>query len=123
MVNELLCFAVNSINKTPHDLLVKILTEFYDEEQIETAKTLYYELCEQGKPGAKRLIKRKGPNKKQTSATDIVHMLLETPLENVPCFVALNLDNVPSSSLEAFDLTKLARDLEGCRRNYKVSQN
>ena len=43
IVNELLTFVSDKINTMPYDMLVKLLTDFYSDEDITTAKSrLYY---------------------------------------------------------------------------------
>ncbi|KAM9318725.1 ribosomal protein S6 kinase-related protein-like [Pholidichthys leucotaenia] len=56
------------------DYLVKWVSDFYDENQVEGAKKLLFEQCPEG---TSRTKKRIGPNRKRDNITDIYHKLNE----------------------------------------------
>ena len=57
--NEVLCFLTHKIDPIPQDLLVKITTEFYTDEEIENVKhilhtTLVPEICNVRRHGSEK---------------------------------------------------------------------
>ena len=42
---ELLCFVVNNIQIMPYEFISKLCTDFYNEEAVETAKDILFEMA------------------------------------------------------------------------------
>ncbi len=95
----------------PLNLLSKMLMDSYSEQEVEVAKQLFYELCIGGRPDAPRYKKRIGQEKKKHDIDDALNMVLGTPTDSMPTFVARNLDNLPAMSMDTFDLARIAKDL------------
>lgn len=108
--SDILCFIQNKMASSPHDLLCKVVNDFYGEDDIETSKYLLFDSCK----GSSRLIKRKGVSKKQ-NVQDIINRLNESGSE-APIYVAKDLSNLPVTSLESYDLAKMAKELNGLRK-------
>ena len=111
VVNELLCFITNKMLTLPMQMIVQLCVNFYDDD-ILSAKTQLHELrpCE----NTTRVIRRKGPNRKESSVEDIYKFLDELG-ENVPTFVAHDLAALPPITFENIDLCTLLRAVQNSR--------
>ena len=58
VISELLCFVSCNFSTMPYDMLVKLCTDFYSEEDIACAKDILYESVIHTKEQARRRIKR-----------------------------------------------------------------
>ncbi len=110
VINELLCFLSNKTDSMPADLVRKLIFDFYDEKEIEAAKGYLFDL--QAPTNSQRLIKRKGPNKKNADIQDMQQILLSLDVAEVPCFVARDLSHLPPLSQDHFDLSSVLKDLQ-----------
>ena len=112
VVNELLCFITNKMLTLPMQMIVQLCVNFYDDDIILSAKTQLHELrpCE----NTTRVIRRKGPNRKESSVEDIYKFLDELG-ENVPTFVAHDLAALPPITFENIDLCTLLRAVQNSR--------
>ena len=112
VVNELLCFITNKMLTLPMQMIVQLCVNFYDDDIILSAKTQLHELrpCE----NTTRVIRRKGPNRKESSVEDIYKFLDELG-ENVPTFVAHDLAALPPIAFENIDLCTLLRAVQNSR--------
>ena len=116
-VNELLCFITNKMQTLPMQMIVQLCVNFYDDDVIVSAKTQLHELrpCE----NTTRVIRRKGPNRKESSVEDIYKFLDELG-ENVPTFVAHDLAALPPITFENIDLCTLLRAVQNSRDELAV---
>ncbi|KAM9425623.1 uncharacterized protein KZ484_011423 [Pholidichthys leucotaenia] len=73
-VCELLCFMQNYMGNTSMDFLAKWVGDFYDDNQVESAKKLLFKQCPEG---SSRMIKRSGSNRKKNNISDIYNKLNE----------------------------------------------
>ena len=108
IINELLCYVQNKMENMPTDELCKIVIEFYTGGQIESAKTVLYESCEE--VDGERMKKRKQPNKHLNNVRDIIDRFNEVGLA-APQFVARNLTDMPPSTLGGFDIARIVKSL------------
>ena len=72
IVNELLTFVSNKIDILTHDDIVKICTDFYEEDAIIISKKLAFDLCENNPC---RFKKRQGNDKSTKNVSDILALL------------------------------------------------
>lgn len=112
MVNELLCFVGNKVDSMPTDLIIKLVCDFYDEKEIESAKKMFFDLTDDDRPSQMRNIKRQGPNKNTNNVTDIISLFQSLEVDRVPVFVARNLSNLPPISQNHFDMSSILREIE-----------
>ena len=56
-------------------------------------------------------VRRKGANKKTMNIQDILHIILHFEVEDIPCFVARDLSNLPPLTQDHFDLASVMRNL------------
>lgn len=110
VVNEVLCFMVNKMDSLPCDILIKLMSDTYNEAEIDAAKTLAFDMCA-GEDGP-RLIRRRGQNKKCSDLQDILSLLQNVEIHMMPVFVARDLSNLPPLSAGHFDMAKLGKDFE-----------
>ena len=66
--------------------------------------------------------KRIGPNKKTNCMKDIMNIFLELTVEDVPLFVANNLNNLPPISMDNFDMSRIIHDMEAMKIQLKTLQ-
>ena len=59
--------------------------------------------------------KRISPNKKTNCMKDILNIFLELTVEEVPLFVANNLNNLPPLSMDNFDRARIIYDMEAMK--------
>ena len=116
-VNELLSFLVNRMNTMPADLLTKLVSDFYDDKEVVVENE-----CLLGHlpptNTSQRNVRRKGANKKTMNIQDILHIILNFEVEDIPCFVARDLSNLPPLTQDHFDLASVMRNHLTCNINY-----
>ena len=83
IVSELLCYLQNKIENLPHDVLLKIVVDFYSKEDIHFTKTLLFDKC---KETAIRL-KKYNVDWARLDCRDIINKLNEVGVD-CPIFVA-----------------------------------
>ena len=105
IINELLCYMLNKVDSVPQDTLVRLISENFNDDEVETAKSL---LCTHVVDSIKA-VNRRGQNKKQLNIQDIYKMTLECDRDELPSFVALNLAKLPPVSIDCIDVSSLLR--------------
>ncbi|ELT87895.1 hypothetical protein CAPTEDRAFT_196327 [Capitella teleta] len=115
VVCELLCFAMNRIDNTSNDIIIKLCTDFYSPKEIEHAKELLHNACSQSRTDLERLRPRKGPKKAQSDMTDILQLVHEMGTD-VPCFVAVNLAKLPVLGMENNNLAAMVADIVSLKK-------
>lgn len=113
IVCELLCFICNKIDTLAYDILLKLCVDFYTDEQVAAAKSLLFDTCVV--PEGKRNIQRRGSGKKASNIQDMLDLLLDLDSACCPVFVARDLANLPPLTVDHFDMSKFAKDLESLR--------
>ena len=98
IINELLCYVQNKMENMPTNELCKIVIEFYTGGQIESAKTVLYESCEEV------------DGEHLNNVRDIIDRFNEVGLA-APQFVARNLTDMPPSTLGGFDIARIVKGL------------
>ena len=116
LINELLCFLVNKLECMPADLLVKLICDFYDDKEIDAARECLFSLLPVS-ASAQRKVRRKGANKKSMTVQDMLHILLNTEVVDIPCFVARGLARLPPLTQDHFDLATVMRDVVNMRND------
>ena len=111
VVSEILCFIQGKMNTSEHDFMTKSLVSFYSEDAIHEAKILLFEECVETKLRLKTYRNDQVINLESHDCVDIVIKLNEVG-SNCPRFVAANLNNVPITTSDAFDLAKLSMNIE-----------
>ena len=81
LINELLCFLINKLECMPADLLVKLICDFYDDKEIDAARECLFSLHPVSE-SSQRKVRWKGANKKSMTVQDMLHMLLNTEVDD-----------------------------------------
>ena len=104
VVNELLCYLSCMRDTLPHDDLVAMVCDFYNEESITTARDIFYELL----PGERtsRLRKTKCKSMKD-NVSNILKFMHETSKDDLPMFVVGDVRNIPTRDLLSIDALSL----------------
>ena len=87
IANELLCFILNKIKKMTHDMLLKLVMDFYDDDAVFLAKSVLLDNVVLPEDDDKKR-SRKGLNKKLNTMNVILNVFLIMTLEEIPLFVA-----------------------------------
>ena len=95
--NDLLAFMWCKMNIVPRDTLLNTMKSFYRYEELVSARDLFSSKMELD--GNTRLKQ----NKSELILGAIYEAMLNAPTENLPVFVALNLNNLPCINLETID--------------------
>ena len=120
ITNELLCYVACKIHTCTFDVIVKMCTDFYDVDVITAAKDDLM-ACVTLPEDDKRSGRRRA-NLKEVHMKDIVSILLEIKPEEVPEFLARDLNNVPPLSLNNFDMSRIILDMEKLKTQMKIIQ-
>ena len=108
------------IHTCTFDVIVKMCTDFYDVDVITAAKDDLM-ACVTLPEDDKRSGRRRA-NLKEVHMKDIVSILLEIKPEEVPEFLARDLNNVPPLSLNNFDMSRIILDMEKLKTQMKIIQ-
>lgn len=115
IANELLCYVQNNFSKHPRSLLGVAINGFYNDDEVYAAKVCLHEIIEGlNVDGMPRFIRRQaGDNKRKLECEDI--LTLYTVADNAKCqlptFVAVNLQRVPTVSPGDVDIYVMAANL------------
>ena len=119
IISELLCFVANKISSMPYDMLVKLCTDFYSENDVECAKDILFNASTISGESSRK-IKRRGSSKKLYDVQDILNIFLELPAHASPMFVCKNLNNIPPLSMNNFDMSSLIKTMESLQHQMYV---
>src|SRR6218665_2985916 len=125
IVCEVLCFLQNKFWQGARKNIKAILINFYEDEEVSTAKDILYRCLEQLKiDGLPRLVKRKGDSKVKMDVEDILALWNfsdgKLELANLPKFVAANVDRIPSIKPEDLDIFILAQKVAAIEGQLKL---
>ena len=88
-----------------YDLLAKVCSNFYKEEEILAARQLIDN-------AGVRLPKRQGSNRLRSTVEDLIKVVLK-PSIVLPTFFALNLSRLPPVDLKNVDVSAILRNCKG----------
>ena len=120
ITNELLCYVSCKVRICTFDVIVKMCTDFCDSDVIAAAKDDLMgcvTLPEDDKRSGRRRV-----NLKEVHMKDIVSIFLEIKPEDVPVFLAGDVNNVPPMSLNNFDMSRIITDMEVLKSQMKIIQ-
>ncbi|CAH1250244.1 Hypp8827 [Branchiostoma lanceolatum] len=115
VINDLLCFIVNKMDRIPGDVISKMCLDTYTEIEIEAAKKLVFDTCQP----SERPKERRGANKSTANMSDILRVLHSTDLSTLPTFVSATL-HIPAVDLEHIDITVCLQELQIMRQEMKL---
>ncbi|CAH2245591.1 jg6526 [Pararge aegeria aegeria] len=96
--------------------LALICRQSFEEDEIFKAKCLLFESLPH------RLIKRKGEDRKQKNIDYIIGVLRGTEPDDIPVFVARDLQKLPPVTFDHVDATRLLKDIVLLQRQVRVLQ-
>ncbi|KAI5642838.1 hypothetical protein NE865_05136 [Phthorimaea operculella] len=117
VIDEVLAFVNNKIDVMTEESISKICISAFSPTDISNAKELLYSSLSQKKK------KRKGDGKKQRDIEDIIYTLKSTPSEEIPVFVARDLQKLPPVLFDHVDVTRLLKDLVKLQRDVQQIQD
>ncbi|RVE46368.1 hypothetical protein evm_008991 [Chilo suppressalis] len=107
VINEVLAFICNKIDVMDEPGITQICVSAFSESEILDAKNLLFESITTSK--RKKIRKRLG--KTQRDIDDIVCLLKETDPEEIPVFVARDLQKLPPVLFDHVDVTRILKDI------------
>lgn len=107
VICEVLSFIQNKVDVMNEDSLVQICTTSFSVDDIEQAKSLLFESIST----TKRRIPRKGDGRSKRDLHDVIAVFKETDPEEVPIFVARQLQKLPPVTFDHIDATRLLKDI------------
>ena len=111
ILSEILCYIQSKMNTTEHDFIVKTVGDFYSEDDIHEAKILLFEECIE----TNMRLKTYRTEAAKHDCVDIINKLNEVGA-NCPTFVVANLNHIPITTADSFDLSKICRNIEMVRK-------
>ena len=103
----------------PFDMLVKIASEFYTDDEIVEAKACLYETCATDA----RNHSRKGPNKRISNVTDMINVIQETEPDFLPVYAACDLGRLPPLDLNSVDISGMSQELKRLKADFSQNNN
>lgn len=107
VINEVLAFVNNKIDVMDEDSIARICISAFSENDILEAKNLLF----QSLATTKKKKQRKREGKSLRNIDDIICVLKETDPDEVPIFVARELQKLPPVLFDHVDVTRLLKDL------------
>ena len=114
VVNELLTFVIHKLQWMPPDSVTQLCIGFYDDQVIERASKLLFEMCGSGSR-EDRYRRRQGEHKKMGTMRDIIAPVQRRNNELPVTFVAHNLSNLPPVTFDSIDVCVLISRMENMR--------
>jgi len=122
IVSELLCYFRNKFSKLSHITLKSVIVDFYSAEDISTAKEILVDnvdilmnvlkIDKWPRPARRN----KTDNRSRVEVDDIlsvfIHLDENLYLDKLPVYVAVNVDNIPSSRLDEGELGCVIKKLD-----------
>ncbi|CAG9786006.1 unnamed protein product [Diatraea saccharalis] len=105
VISEILAFIRNKLDIIDTESLIRIYVSAFSEEDIECAKKLLFSSV---KTKIKFVSRRK--QQKEKDLEDILTVLKTAEPDQIPIFVAYNLQKLPPICFDHFDVTKLLKD-------------
>lgn len=107
VINEVLAFICNKIDVMDEESISRICVTAFSDSEIVGAKNLLFESI----PSEKRKKLRKRQGKTVRNIEDIICLLKETDPEDIPIFVARDLQKLPPVLFDHVDVTRILKDL------------
>ena len=117
VVNELLAFVMHKMQLMPPDIIGQLCGRFYDDETVEQASKVLFELCASSGNRVRedRYRRRQGSRKKAETLKDIMALIQRRNNELPVTFVALDLSNLPPVSFDNIDVCGLLSRMENLK--------
>ena len=126
IIDELLCFVVNKIDRLDYETLIKLCSETYSDKDVTVSKDLIFSLLH-NETDSTRFIKRKSTkindSPKVKNLKDIYYLLQEKGTSELPNFVALDLGKLPPITFDYIDVTALLTQIENVKVKVDIMQS
>lgn len=107
VINEILAFIQNKCDVMDEDSIIRLCTTAFKTEEISAAKNLLFTSVKT----TERKINRKRDGKTQRELEDIITLIKQKDPEEMPIFVARDLQKLPPVTFDHLDATRLLKDL------------
>ena len=114
IINEVLTYLNNKCDLIPQYHLIKIVADFYSDNVIEAAKLLLHDTCPNHT--GQRFKRRQGNDKKRKNIEDMLDMLTKCPLDQVPLYVARDLQNLPPIDITTIDASNMCAEIKNLKK-------
>ena len=114
IINEVLTYINNKCDLIPQFHLVKIIADFYTDNEIEAAKQVLYDSCPNHT--GNRFKRRQGNDKTRKNIDDMVDMLTKCPIDQVPIFVARDLQNLLPIDITNIDVSNITAEVSNLKK-------
>uniref|UniRef100_A0A2A4JVX2 Mutant cadherin n=1 Tax=Heliothis virescens TaxID=7102 RepID=A0A2A4JVX2_HELVI len=91
--------------------MIKLCKSTFKDEEIKHSKSLLFDSIS----SKQRKIQRKNKGKEERDLEDIINVFKSVEPDEIPIFVARNLDKLPPITFDHLDCTKLLKDIEKVR--------
>lgn len=107
VIDELLAFVQNKISIIDDVSLIQICAAAFNSDQIKRSKSLLFDSV----PTVNRNINRKKLGKENRDLEDLIALYKSSNCDELPIFVARDLEKLPPITFDHLDVTKLLKDL------------
>ncbi|KAI5644175.1 hypothetical protein NE865_03828 [Phthorimaea operculella] len=115
VICELLAFVQNKVDVMDEESLARLCVTAFTPEEITAAKNLLFDsIATQQRKYINKLqrnVPRKGKGKSQRDLSDVISLLKQADPEDVPIFVAKELQKLPPVTFDHIDATRLLKDI------------
>lgn len=105
VISEVLSFIQNKVDVMDEDSIVRLCSSSFTSEEIEKAKSLLFESV------SKKKTTRKRSGKTQRDLDDMISLIKESDPNDLPVFVAKDLQKLPPVTFDHVDVTRLLKDI------------
>ena len=123
MVNELVCFVLHKLELMPPDSITQMCTSCYDDDTIETAARLIFDLCADPNNREDRYKRRPGDRKKLEFVQDIISLIQRRGNALTVDLVMQDLSNLPPVSFDNIDVSVVLSKIERMKANMDILQS
>lgn len=116
VINEVLAFVQNKSDVMDEVALASLCLSSFTEEDVVMAKNLLYDSV------SRRKTKRQGDGKKKRNLDDIITLIKEMDPEELPIFVARELQKLPPVTFDHIDVTRLLKDIIVIQKEIRTIQ-
>lgn len=120
VVNELLTFVQHKHEVMDSESLVRICTSAFTAEDIETAKSLFFQSVSSD---VRKIKRKKKEGKSNKDLFDVIGMFKSLDPETIPIFVAHDLNKLPPVTFDHVDVTRLLKDIVVLQNEVKMIKN
>ncbi|KAJ2945535.1 hypothetical protein O0L34_g354 [Tuta absoluta] len=111
VIDELLAVIQNKISVCDELTLVRLCSSAFTSDEIKKSKSLLFNAI----PTQKRKITRKKDGKEQRDLHDIIDLFRSVEPDDIPVFVARQLEKLPPLTFDHLDCTRLLKDIVSLR--------